>query len=124
MADTTLEQQQHASNTAAVKSQAEAVKRNQEEAAAHRADQAKLNEETMARQAKYRPTPTVEEVQRALGGENVDDKEPDGSPEQNVHHRTTPVSRQIEVGRKTSEAKPSGVDKSGYQTRASEQQKK
>lgn len=118
----TLEQQQHAANTAIAKSQAEAVKRNREEAAAQRADQAKLNDETMAKHASYRPTPTVEEVQRALGGENVDDKEHDGSPEQNVHHRTTPVSKQIEVGHKTSEAKSSS-DKSGYQTRAAEPRK-
>lgn len=87
-----------------------------------RDDQVKANEEVMARQSGYRPTPTVEEVQRALRGENVDDKEPDGSPEQNVHHRTTPVSRQIEVGHKVSEAKPS-TDKGAYATRAAEAKK-
>lgn len=87
-----------------------------------REDQAKANEEVMAKQAGYRPTPTVEEVQKALRGEGVDEKEPDGSPEQNVHHRTTPVSKQIEVGHKTSEAKSSS-DKSGYQTRAAEPRK-
>lgn len=87
-----------------------------------REDQAKANEEVMAKQANYRPTPSVEEVQRALRGEGVDDKEPDGSPEQNVHHHTTPVSKQIEVGHKTSEAKPS-VEKGGYATRAAEARK-
>ena len=84
---------------------ADAKKKNQEEFDKMRADQAKMNEEVMAKQAKYRPTPTIEEVQKALIGEHVDEKEPDGSPEQNIHHVTTPVQTQIEVGHKVEEAK-------------------
>ena len=49
------------------------------------ADHNKRNKEVMDAQAKCRPTPTIEEVQKALAGEPVDDKEPDGSPEQHVH---------------------------------------
>lgn len=70
-----------------------------------REEQAKMNEEVMAKQAKSRPTPTVEEIQIALEGGGIDDKEPDGSPEQNVHHHTVPVSTQIEVGHKLPETK-------------------
>lgn len=76
-----------------------------EETKKFREDQAKMNEEVMAKQAKYRPTPTVEEIQRALDGQGVDDKEPDGSAEQNVHHHTVPISAQIEVGHKTEPTK-------------------
>jgi hypothetical protein len=87
---------------------ADARKKNQEEFDKMRADQAKMNAEVMAKQDACRPTPTVEEVQKALIGEHVDEKEPDGSPEQNVHHVTTPASKQIEVGHKVAEAKPAG----------------
>ena len=82
-----------------------------------REDQAKLNAEVMAKEAGYRPTPTVEEIQTGMVGGNIDDKEPDGSAEQNVHHVTTPVQTQIEVGHKVAEAKPAN-EKAGYSTRA------
>lgn len=70
-----------------------------------REDQAKMNDEVMAKQAKYRPTPTVEEIQNTLDGNNKDEKEPDGSAEQNVYHKPASVSAQIEVGHKTEETK-------------------
>ncbi len=75
-----------------------------------RADQAKSNEEVMAREAKYRPTPSIDEIQAAMAGVNVDQKVPDGSPEQNIHHRTVPIQTQIEVGRTFPEVKSASVD--------------
>jgi hypothetical protein len=91
----------------------EKKKKDHEEFNKMRADQAKMNEEVMAKQAKSRPTPSIEEVHRAMTGGGLDNKEPDGSPEQDIYHHTVPPQTQIE---KTSEAKP-GDNKAGYVTR-------
>lgn len=50
-----------------------------------REEQIQRNEEKMARDARLRPTPTPDELNAAHAGLNVDHKEPDGSPEQDIH---------------------------------------
>lgn len=95
----------------------ELTKRENEDIVRTREEQQKFNVEKMERDAKLRPTPTVEEVQRAMRGHSVDNKEPDGSPEQNPHHPVAPAAAQIEVGRKVSEARPAG-EQGTYNTRA------
>jgi hypothetical protein len=93
-------------NKAAKAAVVESRKKTHEDIKKARADQEKFNNEKMAREAGYRPTPTVEEIQRAMTGENVDNKEPDGSPEQNPHHMIESAASQIEVGHKMAETKP------------------
>lgn len=78
----------------------EAEKKSDAEFKAMRDAQEKMNHEVMEAQAKCKPTPTPEEVQKALEGHNVDVKEDHGAPEQDVHHIPVPVSKQIEVGNK------------------------
>src|SRR4051812_38698938 len=80
-------------------------KQNEQDIKKARDQQAKLNNEKMERDAKLRPTPTVEEVQQAMAGHHIDNKAPDGSPEQNVHHHVAGPAAQIEVGRKLPETK-------------------
>lgn len=77
----------------------------------------KLNLAKMEADAKLRPTPTPEEIQMAVAGHVVDQKEPDGAPLQNERHPITNAAQQIEVGRETPTAQPvEGTDKDGKTT--------
>lgn len=78
----------------------EAEKKSDAEYKTMRDAQEKMNNEVMASQAKMKPTPTPEEMHKALEGHNVDNKEDHGAPEQNVHHVPVSLSKQIEVGNK------------------------
>jgi hypothetical protein len=71
-----------------------------------REDMIKRNHEKMERDQNLKPTPTIEEIQMAMAGQNKDIKDPDGSPEVNERHPVTSAAHQIEVGRETSTAQP------------------
>ena len=91
------------------------------------ADHNKRNKEVMDAQAKCRPTPTIEEVQRALEGRPVDDKEPDGSPLQHEHppvedvKDVKKVTKVVEPVTKVVEPESHSHDGS-YKTRASKRE--
>lgn len=81
------------------KAQEEQIKKDAEE-------RNKMNMAVMEREAKYRPTPTPEEISLATAGHIVDHKENDGAPLQNERHAISNPAQQIEVGRETPTAKP------------------
>lgn len=84
-------------------------KQNEQDIKKSRDEQAKMNLEKMERDAKLRPTPTIEELQQAMAGHNIDKKAPDGSPEQNIHHPVAGPAAQLEVGRRLPETKSESV---------------
>lgn len=96
-------------NRAAKAAAAESRKRAEEDAKKVREEQLEFNNKKMAAESKYRPTPTPDEIARAASGGNVDEKEPDGSPEQNPLHPLVNAAQQIEVGNKMAETKPAGA---------------
>lgn len=98
--------ERHADSQARREARDKDRKANEELFAKERAEMIKRNEEQMQAESKYRPTPTVEEVQSALAGHNKDNKEPDGSPLQNPQHPVVGAAQQIEVGREMPSAQP------------------
>ena len=65
----------------------------------------------MAADAKLKPTPTIEEMQRSLAGETIDEHEHDGSPYQDMN---APLQNKVAT------ADQPGAN---YKTRAAQQQK-
>lgn len=88
---------------------------------ADREEMIQNNLKKMEQEAKYRPTPTIEEVQLAMAGQNKDIKDPDGSPEVNPNHKIVNPAQQIEVGREMPPAKSFADDEA---TRKAEEAKK
>lgn len=76
------------------------------------------NEEKIARESKYKPTPTPDELNAARAGVNVDHKEHDGSPYQDIHASPADVARGVdqrdERQRRSAEAEGRAA---GYKTR-------
>lgn len=92
----------------------EAAKKAREEGkkeAEKRFDESRSEQEKQVREAYERygkPTPTPKEIALAAAGHHVDNKEPDGSPEQDIRAAIPNVARALEV-------KPEG--KGSYSTR-------
>lgn len=108
MADTTTEQQRQ---QAKQKAKDEAKKTAEENFEKGQQLQEKILAERAERDApKVKPTPTEKEIILAMHGAHVDNKEPDGSPEQ--------PSGAVTPATKTSEAKPAQQTYATRQARA------
>lgn len=104
----TAEQQAASQNQARREEKEKSRQEMTDQLAKDRADMEKRNLEKMEADTKLRPTPTVDEIQQAIAGHSVDNKESDGSPLQNERHHTLNPAQQIEVGREMKSAEPVG----------------
>jgi hypothetical protein len=109
-------------NQRAVEQRREEVRKAREE---HKKETEKLFDESRAEQERQvqevysrygKPTPTPKEIALAAAGHHVDNKEPDGSPEQDPRAPIPSIVKALEV-------KP-GQARQGYQTRAQQPAKK
>jgi hypothetical protein len=109
----TLEQNESQRREAVRKAREEHKKETEKQFDESRAEQEKQVQEVYSRYGK--PTPTPKEIALAAAGHHVDNKEPDGSPEQDIRAAIPNVARALEV-------KP-GQAQQGYQTRAQQTKK-
>ena len=106
----TISKQAAADNKARRESREQNRKAAEDSIAKQRQEQIDMNMAKMQAEAKFRPTPTPEEVAHARAGYVDLEKESDGAPLQNERHHILNPAQQIEVGRQMKSAEPVGSD--------------